>query len=77
MSAWIKCSDRLPGSGLVLAYAPRNSANPMGAISVEQAKSVVWWHGQYPMTYFTHWMRLPDAPEESISTAPGGAEGEG
>lgn len=62
MGEWIKCSDMLPGDGLVLAYAPINAAETLGPVSVQQARSLLWWHGNYPDKQFTHWMPLPADP---------------
>ena len=62
MSEWIACNECVPGSGIVLAYAPGEAENVMGCIQTQQAASVAWWHGQYPNKMFTHWMPLPKPP---------------
>jgi hypothetical protein len=69
VSEWIKCSDRLPGTGMVLAYAPGNDDNHRGPVSVETANSLLWWHQNYPERFYTHWMPFPEPPASSHSAA--------
>jgi len=62
MSEWIKCSERLPERGKrVLMYSPNNEESDTGAISVQMG-----WvaHNKLNVHGITHWMPLPDKPEE-------------
>lgn len=66
MNKWIKCSDMLPGNRSdgreFLVYETLNNAVQHDYYIVpDDGRASFWNHYD---TYVTHWMLLPEAPEE-------------
>ena len=64
MSEWISVNDRLPRDGryLTIRYDQVTHSSFADILWFERGD---WWNGHYPGNYsVTHWMPLPEPPEE-------------
>ena len=56
---WINVKDKMPLGGFVLAYRPADKLNPIATIKYDVVMER--WGGKNKVT---HWMPLPEPPEE-------------
>jgi hypothetical protein len=59
---WISVKDRLPGKGPVLVYQPYNGIRK---VSLQPYHSSVWETKGETGATITHWMPLPNPPQEA------------
>jgi hypothetical protein len=64
---WIKCSERLPESGITVLVSNNSGAIYTCRRSVIERKNLEPDGADFTREWFTHWMPLPDPPKQEQS----------